>query len=85
MDFEFQVEQVFAEGFEDGQSLDLGEVQLALGDFEFAADFFLADDLRREQRTLGIFSCSFCNLSALTKVNGQISTWENFPSHYFFF
>ena len=52
-DFEFQVEQVFAEGFKDGESLDFGEVQLILGDLKIAADFFLADNLWREHRHVG--------------------------------
>ncbi len=48
LDLEFEVEQVVADGFDDGEPLDLAQVELVLGDFKIAADFFLADDLRRE-------------------------------------
>ncbi len=52
-DFEFEVEQVIADGFEDGESLDIAEVEPVLGNFEITADFFFADDLRRKQWHVG--------------------------------
>jgi hypothetical protein len=48
LDFELEIEQVIADGFEDGEPLDFAEVEPVFGDFELAADFFLPDDFRCE-------------------------------------
>ncbi len=58
-DFEFEVEQVIADGFEDGQSLDIAEVEPVLGNFEITADFFSPMISGVNIGTLGISSRNF--------------------------
>ena len=82
LDFELEVEQVIADGFEDGQSLDFAEVELVFGDFELAADFFLPDDFRREGHVENLLPYFFAGVEKSALQCSLLAAQDEVTAHF---